>query len=596
MNPIIISPFQIVTDVITKFYPTSSGRLPDSDPECGFRGENCDYTKEIVLACAIVCIVLLIIIIIWMRRACETRALEKMPWRVFRDDVQLLDEEQAKSVISINSASTKMSQVETKLIKNHAIVGVNTHAVYDFYEQRQIIRFNRADMVLLTKMKQAVHDNINPFIGISFNEKSELLLLWKFCSRGTLQDVIYSDKFQMDDKFQGAFVRDITMGLEYLHSCQIGYHGCLSTWSALIDKNWMIKLTDYAVCDSLKRWEKHGSINCRVDNESEQKWQKLASLYVPPEIRTVNEKNRMRRMDKKWQDLTVVKWQHADIYAFGVVIYEILFRSLPYDERMDLTGIKGNLVDSMMRMMEEYANNLEKLVGERTKMAEEANLRAERLLFQLLPKNIAVELKAGKTVEPKQYNSATVMFSDIAGFTKLCSQSTPIEVVTLLNKLYSEFDTVINRHDSYKVETIGDAYMVVSGVPMENGQRHVANIASVTLDIVELLKDFEVPHRRNYRLTIRLGFASGAVAAGVVGLNSPRYCLFGDTVNIASIMESTGEGGRIQITEISKSLLAKEYPEFMIEVRGINKEVNHDDFCTFWLTGKDEEYFQKNFD
>nr|pir hypothetical protein C04H5.4a - Caenorhabditis elegans [Caenorhabditis elegans] len=523
-------------------------------------------------------------------------------------------------------------------------------------------------------MKQAVHDNINPFIGVSFNEKSELLLLWKFCSRGTLQDVIYCEKFAMDEKFQGAFVRDITMGLEYLHSSPIGYHGGLACWSVLIDKNWMLKLTDYAVCDPLKRWEKHGRINCKVDNEAEKQWQKMASLYVPPEIRTANEKNRLKRMDQKWQGQTILKRQQSDIYAFGVIIYEILFRSLPYDEKVDLTELaqkaaegdkiqkpsiqrnkklnpdliallqdcwsdqpdmrptirrvrlateialktKGNLVDSMMRMMEEYANNLEKLVGERTKLAEEANLRAERLLFQLLPnkyfnfqpvsklfsirfkfyfsetlKHVAIELKAGRTVAPKMYDSATVMFSDIVGFTKLCSASTPIEVVNLLNKLYSEFDTVISKHDCYKVETIGDAYMVVSGIPIENGQRHVANISAVTLGIMDLLKVFEVPHRRDYRLTIRLGFASGQVSAAVVGLSSPRYCLFGETVNIAAVMESSGEGGRVQITETSKILLENEYPEFIIEIRGINKDVKQDDFVTYWLTGKDEDYFKK---
>ncbi|EFP07762.1 CRE-GCY-29 protein [Caenorhabditis remanei] len=656
----------IVSDVVTKFWPTLTGKFPDSEPECGFRGENCDYTQTIIMITAGVCLIITVVLAVWLRRACETSALEKMPWRILRDDVQILDEEQAKSVVSLNSATTKMSQVETKLIKNHAIVGVNTHAVYDLYEQRQNIKFKREDLVLLTKvnnfknfkisysigifqMKQAVHDNINPFIGISFNEKAELLLLWKFCSRGTLQDVIYCDKFNMDEKFQGAFVRDITLGLEYLHSSPIGYHGGLASWTALIDKNWMLKLTDYAVGDPLKRWEKHGRINCKIDNESEKQWQQMASLYVPPEIRSANEKNRIKRMDQKWQGQTIIRRQQSDIYAFGVIIYEILFRSLPYDEKMDLTELaqkaaegdkvqkpsiqrnkklnpdmiallqdcwsdqpdmrptirrvrlatevalktKGNLVDSMMRMMEEYANNLEKLVGERTKLAEEANLRAERLLFQLLPKHVAIELKAGRSVPPKMYDSATVMFSDIVGFTKLCSASTPIEVVNLLNKLYSEFDSTLNRHDCYKVETIGDAYMVVSGIPTENGQRHVANIASVTLEILELLKKFEVPHRKDYRLTIRLGFASGQVAAAVIGLRSPRYCLFGETVNIASIMESSGEGGKIQMTDISKHLLSNEYPEYIIEIRGINTSMKQPDFITHWLIGKDDEYFKK---
>ncbi|UMM19534.1 hypothetical protein L5515_015091 [Caenorhabditis briggsae] len=337
MEPVCVD--LIVSDVITKYWSTPSGKLPDVDPECGFRGENCDYTQTIVLITAATCLLMTAGLAILLKRACETKALEKMPWRILRDDVEILDEEQAKSVISLGSATTKMSQVETKLVKNHAIVGVNTHAIYDIFEQRQNIKFKREDLILLTKMKQAVHDNINPFIGVSFNEKSELLLLWKFCSRGTLQDVIYCDKFNMDEKFHGAFVRDITLGLEYLHSSSIGFHGGLASWTALIDKNWMLKLTDYAIGDPLKRWEKHGRINCKVDNESEQEWQKMASLYVPPEIRTANEKNRMKRMDQKWQAQSILRRQQSDIYAFGVIIYEILFRSLPYDEKVDLTGI-----------------------------------------------------------------------------------------------------------------------------------------------------------------------------------------------------------------------------------------------------------------
>ncbi|EGT41360.1 CBN-GCY-29 protein [Caenorhabditis brenneri] len=362
MEPVCIE--LVVSDVVTKFWPTPSGKFPDADPECGFRGENCDYTKMVIIITAAVCLVMTLILAIWLRRACETRSLEKMPWRVLRDEVQLLDEEQAKSMVSLSSATTKMSQVETKLIKNHAIIGVNTHAVYDIYEQRLNIKFNRDDLVLLTKMKQAVHDNINPFIGISFNERSELLLLWKFCSRGTLQDVIYCDKFVMDEKFHGAFVRDITMGLEYLHSSPIGFHGGLTSWTCLIDRNWMLKLTDYAVGDPLKRWEKHGRINCKVDNESEKQWQQMASLYVPPEMRATNEKNRTKRMDQKWQGQSNQRRQQSDIYAFGVIIYEILFRSLPYDEKTDLTGGRIQMTDvSKLLLSNEYPEYMIEIRG-----------------------------------------------------------------------------------------------------------------------------------------------------------------------------------------------------------------------------------------
>ncbi|VDP12121.1 unnamed protein product [Heligmosomoides polygyrus] len=215
----------------------------------------------------------------------ETRTLDRMPWRVFRDDMQIVDEEQVKSMLSLGSQRTKLSNTNAMALKHHAIIGVNTHATYHMYEQRRPIKFSRVDLVLLTRVKQAVHDNVNPFLGMAFNEKSEMLLLWKFCSRGTLQDVIYNDQFVLDDKFHGAFVKDITMGLEYLHLSNIGFHGALTTWSTLIDRNWLVKLTDYGahcshlsslagnqgVGDAVTRWIKHGSINDESLKDGDQK-------------------------------------------------------------------------------------------------------------------------------------------------------------------------------------------------------------------------------------------------------------------------------------------------------------------------------------
>ncbi|CAH2320527.1 receptor-type guanylate cyclase gcy-22-like [Pelobates cultripes] len=205
------------------------------------------------------------------------------------------------------------------------------------------------------------------------------------------------------------------------------------------------------------------------------------------------------------------------------------------------------------KQMTEWIQNYATSLRERTEDLKKERRLAEDLLHQMLPKTVAKQLRKHKKVEAESYDQVTIFFSDIVGFTAISASCTPLQVVEMLNSLYFCFDSRIESYSVYKVETIGDAYMVVSGLPERNNDRHADEIAKMSLDLVAGVRQVIVPHMPNERLQLRAGIHTGPCVAGVVGYKMPRYCLFGDTVNTASRMESTSlrnitHGSRISLT------------------------------------------------
>ncbi|VDM80735.1 unnamed protein product [Strongylus vulgaris] len=174
----------------------------------------------------------------------------------------------------------------------------------------------------------------------------------------------------------------------------------------------------------------------------------------------------------------------------------------------------------------------------------------------------------GEQIVPESFDSVSIFFSDIVSFTEFSSKCTPMQVVNFLNDIYTIFDSTIDERDVYKVETVGDAYLCVSGLPRRNGSEHIKEICLMSLSLLKDLRDFRVSHMPSYRVMIRIGVHTGPCVAGVVGLAMPKYCLFGDTVNTASRMESNGKPGKIHMSEQAAKLLEKMYPEFRTEPRG----------------------------
>ncbi|HAX80837.1 MAG TPA: hypothetical protein DCY88_34610 [Cyanobacteria bacterium UBA11372] len=206
--------------------------------------------------------------------------------------------------------------------------------------------------------------------------------------------------------------------------------------------------------------------------------------------------------------------------------------------------------------------------------------KAERLLLNILPEAIAQRLKQQQGCIADSFESVSVLFADIVGFTQLSSRISAEELVNLLNQIFSAFDHLVERHGLEKIKTIGDAYMVVSGLPMPRGD-HAEAIAEMALDMQKAVIEFS--NNTGIDLNIRIGINTGPVVAGVIGIKKFIYDLWGDTVNIASRMESQGIPGHIQVTDFTYELLQHKYH---FKHRGLVQVKGKGEMTTYLLTDR----------
>jgi adenylate cyclase len=214
--------------------------------------------------------------------------------------------------------------------------------------------------------------------------------------------------------------------------------------------------------------------------------------------------------------------------------------------------------------------------------------RSDMLLLNILPKDIARQLKDGsngKGYIASSYDSVSVLFADIVGFTKLSATVSPEDLVKMLNRIFSGFDQLSEKHGLEKIKTIGDAYMVVAGIPMERAD-HAQAIARMALDMQTMIGDFRQNAPED--ISVRIGIASGPVVAGIIGIKKFIYDLWGDTVNIASRMESHGEPNRIHISHGTRQLLGD---DFDCEERGYIQVKGKGEMQTYFLrAGQDASH------
>ncbi|XP_070599803.1 atrial natriuretic peptide receptor 2 isoform X2 [Erythrolamprus reginae] len=565
------------------------------------------------------------------RKLMLEKELASMLWRIRWEDLQFGGSERyhkgAGSRLTLSLRGSSYGSLMTahgkyQIFANTGLFKGNVVAIKHVNKKR--MELTRQVLFELKHMRDIQFNHLTRFIGACIDPPN-ICIVTEYCPRGSLQDILENESINLDWMFRYALINDIVKGMAFLHNSIIGYHGSLKSSNCVVDSRFVLKITDY------------GLASFRQSHESEGNHALYAKkLWTAPEL-----------LQKGTLLPPPPAMQKADVYSFGIILQEIALRSgafhvegielspkeivqkvcngqPPYfrptidtrlhseelavlmercwaqqpAERPDFAQIKAfvrrfnkegstSILDNLLSRMEQYANNLEKLVEERTQAYLEEKRKAENLLYQILPHSVAEQLKRGETVQAEAFDCVTIYFSDIVGFTSLSAESTPMQVVTLLNDLYTCFDAIIDNFDVYKVETIGDAYMVVSGLPVRNGKLHAHEIVRMALALLEAVKTFHIRHRPSEQLRLRIGVHSGPVCAGVVGLKMPRYCLFGDTVNTASRMESNGEALKIHISAATKEIL-DEFGCFLLELRGDVEMKGKGKMRTYWLLGEEK--------
>ena len=258
-------------------------------------------------------------------------------------------------------------------------------------------------------------------------------------------------------------------------------------------------------------------------------------------------------------------------YVFGTTIICALCVMSPA-----IVILIRNAVNALQIFSESFKRKALQLKKEKNK--------ADNLVYQMLPKSVADNLRQDKNTS-EMFDSATVCFTEIDAFNIIARSCDPMQLFELLNTMYKTYDARIDNNDVYKVETINDTYMVASGLPVRNGDRHAVEIANLCIELLFITPGIMIMHNPTLRLKLKVGIHSGPVTAGVVGSKMPRYCLFGDTVNVASRMRSTGEPMRIQMSYETKMLLDNA-GGYNSEMRGQVEVKGKGNMDTFWLVSK----------
>ncbi len=589
--------------------------VPRDSPVCGWKGEFCDVAEEdntvlisILAVFGVLFFFIVIVSTLGIRKYRYETALKQVEAiKVNWNDIDSADISIVNSLGIVPESSIQIVKYRDEYVtlENLASIKVN-------FQDRQVL-------IELKEMRKLDQENINPFIGVC-DDSLHSSVLMAYAVRGSLQDIIRDEDTTLDWSFKRSILDDITCGLSYLHQSVVKYHGRLTSSRCVVDSHWTCKVTGHGL-----RYIKQQSFS-KPQQENPSKL-----LWTAPEL--------LQTDIPKDADIFTM----ADVFSFGIIAQEVILQDVPYgrnnpildakdiidklrlhqkppyrptlpnnachtgwkdlvescwqeqpEQRPKFSQILGtidhmnkgkhvSLVDNIIQRLESYTRKLEDRVADRAKELKEEKDKVEIILNELLPTSVAHKLSLGYRVEPETFDNVTIFFSDIVGFTLISAKSDALQIVVMLNQMYITFDDIAHQFDVYKVATIGDAYVVASGVPTQNGNKHGAEICAMSVALLDAIQEFDIPHLKDEHLLMRIGIHSGSCVAGVVGIKMPRYLLFGDTVETAAKMESGGDAMRIHVSETTQRLI-HDNPNFHVVKRGTFLLKDKGLINSFWLT------------
>lgn len=275
------------------------------------------------------------------------------------------------------------------------------------------------------------------------------------------------------------------------------------------------------------------------------------------------------------------RWLYAYLALF--VITAIIQPFLPHAALLPvglitrLLVINLGLTSIIIFMVLRYFINQKNIAYALLALEEE---KSNNLLLNMLPKEIADTLKEKDQTIANHFEAASILFADLVGFTPLSAKMEPVAMVELLNEIFSRFDELTGKYALEKIRTIGDNYMVAAGVPVSRDD-HAQALAELALDMRFYINSMQ--GKMNNSIDFRIGINSGPLIAGVIGKKKFQYDVWGDTVNIASRMESHGLAGKIQVTSATYELLKDKY---LFERRGMLEIKGKGEMETWFLEGR----------